>query len=169
MTATPTLLADAMTAAINTAAGDGDFVPQSFTARRSYPDWDDDFKDLKSLAVDVVPVSTDGNGALAELDSAGTLETEPAVDIAVRKRFEPSDREADGRLKNTSVDPLMKLVEQLHELFADGRMDHLSLAVGIDANWIEASVRTHCDYRKLREGYFLGVVRVRWNVSKAVA
>jgi len=167
MTATPILIADAMTAAINTAAGDGDFAPHSFTARRSYPDWDDDFATLKTMAVDVVFVSTDGSGALAELDSFSSMETEPAIDIAVRKRFEPGDREPDGRLKSGSVDPLVKLVEQLHELFADGRMDHLSLA-GVEANWLESSVRTHCDYRKLREGHFLGVVRVRWNTSKAV-
>jgi len=168
MTAVPILLADAVAAAINTAASDGDFTPQSFVTRRSYPDWDDDFASLKCLAVDVVFVSTDGSGALAELDSASTLETEPAIDIAVRKRFEPTDRETDGRLKNTSVDPLVKLVEQLHELFAMDRYESLSLAEGIEANWIEASVRTHCDYSKLRQGYFLGVVRVRWNVSKAV-
>jgi hypothetical protein len=168
MTAIPILLADAVTTVINTAVGDGDFSPQSFTADRSYPDWDDDFATLKTMQVDVVPVSTDGSGALAELDSASTLETEPAVDIAVRKRFEPSDRESDGRLKKSSVDPLVKLVEQLHEVFAAGRLESLSLASGIEANWQDASVRTHCDYRKLREGYFLGVVRVRWNVSKAV-
>jgi hypothetical protein len=168
MTAISILLADAVTTVINTAVGDGDFAPQSFTAERSYPDWDDDFATLKTMAVDVVPVSTDGSGALAELDSASTLETEPAVDIAVRKRFEPADRESDGRLKKSSVDPLVKLVEQLYEVFAAGRLESLSLAAGIHANWQEASVRTHCDYRKLREGYFLGVVRVRWNVSKAV-
>ena len=169
MTAIPILLADAVATAINTAAGDGDFTPQSFTARRSYPDWDDDFADLKDLAVDVVFVSSNGSsGQLAELDSASTLETEPAVDIAVRKRFEPSDRESDGRLKNASVDPLVKLVEKLHETFAEGRMTSLSLASGIDANWIDTSVRTYCDYAKLRQGYFLGVVRIRWNVSKAV-
>ena len=168
MTSTITLLADAVTTAVNTAAGDGDFSPLSFVSRRSYPDWDDDFKDLKALAVDVVFVASSGSGDLAELDTFSTLETEPAIDIAIRKRFEPSDRDPEGRLKNSSVDPLVKLVEQMHELFAGGRNTSLSLAEGVQANWVEATIRTHCDYRKLREGYFLGVVRVRWNVSKVV-
>lgn len=165
MTATLILLADAMATVINTAETAGDLGSLDFTARRSYPDWDDDFKDIKTLTVDVVPVTA---GSLAELDSASTLETEPSIDIAVRKRFEPADRETTGRMKNTAVDPLVKLVEQLHELFAEGRDDSLDLSGGICANWIDATVRTHCDYRRLREGYFLGVVRVRWNVSKGV-
>jgi len=168
MTAIPILLADAITAAINTAAGGGAFAPQAFTAKRSYPDWDDDFKDLKSLSLDVVWVSSDGSGALAELDSFSSLETEPSIDIAIRKRFEPSDRETNGRLKNASVDPLVKLVEQIYELFAAGRMESIDLGNGIEANWVDASIRTHCDYRRLREGYFLGVIRLRWNVSKEV-
>jgi hypothetical protein len=165
MTATLILLADAMLAVINTAETAGDFGALEFTARRSYPDWDDEFKDLKTLAVDVVPVTA---SILAGLDSESTLETEPSVDIAVRKRFEPSDREPTGRMKNSSVDPLVLLVEQLHELFAEGRGDSLGLSGGVYANWIDATVRTHCDYRRLREGYFLGVVRVRWTVSKGV-
>jgi len=170
MTATPILLANAVTTAINAAVTDGYFGSQSFTAKRSYPDWDDDFKELKELSVDVVFVSTNGtSGELAELDSYSSVETEPAIDIAIRKRFEPCDREANGRLKNAAVDPLVKLAEQLHELFAADRYESLELAAGIEANWIDASVRTHCDYRKLREGYFLAVVRVRWNVSKEVS
>jgi hypothetical protein len=165
MTATLILLADAMTTVINTAESAGDFGSLEFTARRSYPDWDDEFKDLKTLAVDVVPVTA---SILASLDSESTLETEPSVDIAVRKRFEPSDRESTGRMKNSSVDSLVLLVEQLHELFAEARGDSLDLSGGVYANWIDATVRTHCDYRRLREGYFLGVVRVRWTVSKRV-
>jgi hypothetical protein len=167
MTATITNLADAVTEVINV-ANDGDhFAPLSLVARRSYPDWDDDFKDLKGLSVDVVFVSS-GSGDLAELDTFSTLETEPAIDIAIRKRFEPSDRDGGGRLKNTVVDPLVKLVEQIHELMAGDRDEPIDLGGGVVANWLDATVRTHCDYRKLREGYFLGVVRVRWNVSKEV-
>lgn len=169
MSAIPILLADAMAAAINTAEGSGTFAPQEFTARRSYPDWDDDFGDLKDLSLDVVFVSSDGNGPVAELDSIGSLQTEPAVDIAIRKRFEASDRETDGRLKNTSVDAMVKLTEQVYELFADARMTPLTLESGRVANWVDCVIRTHCDYAKLRQGYFLGVVRVRWNVSEVLS
>jgi hypothetical protein len=170
VSAIPILLADAITAVLNTADGNGTFAPITFDAKRSYPDWDEDFGDLKDLSLDVLFVSSDGNGATAELDSADTLQTEPAIDIAIRKRFEQSDRETkDGRLKNDSVDPLVKLVEQIYELFAGNRETPLTLASGLIANWVDCVIRTHCDYAKLRQGYFLGVVRIRWNVSKVVS
>lgn len=171
MTATPILLAEAMTTVINTAVSNDEFGELSFTARRSYPDWDDDFKDIKDLAVDVVFVASVGSGGdLAELDTFSTLEMQPMVDIAVRKRFSSSDRESTaGRLRNTSVDPIVNLVEQLHELFAGDRNTSLDLGGGLVANWVEANVRTHCDYSRLREAHFLGVVRVTWNVSKGMS
>jgi hypothetical protein len=169
MSAIPILLADAITAVVNADQAASAFGAVSFTAKRSYPTWDDDFKDLKDLSVDVVFVSSAGSGgALAELDSEATLNTEPAIDIAVRKRFEASDRESNGDLKKASIDPLVKLVEKIYEQLAGDRMQAISLSAGVDANWIDTSVRTHCDYGRLRQGVFLGVVRVRFDVSKAV-
>lgn len=162
------LLADAVTTEINAAVTGEDFDTLGFTARRSYPDWDDDFKDLNNLAVDVVFVSSGASGgSLVELDSFGSINTEPAIDIAVRKRFAPADRETGGRLKNTSVDPLVKLVEQIYELFSADRQTAINLAASLDANWIDTQVRTYCDYARLRQGVFLGVVRIRFDVSKA--
>jgi len=170
MSAIPILLADSITAVINADQAASAFGSVSFTATRSYPTWDDDFSTLKTLAVDVVFVSNGGggSGALAELDSAATIETEPAIDIAVRKRFQPSDRESNGELKTSAVDPLVKLVEKIYEQLAGDRGQAIALASGVDANWIDTSVRTYCDYKRLREGCFLGCVRVRFNVSKAV-
>lgn len=166
--ATLPLLADAVTTEINAAVTGEDFDTLGFTARRSYPDWDDDFKDLKDLAVDVVFVSSGASGgSLVELDSFSTIDTEPAIDIAVRKRFQPADKEANGRLKNTSVDALVKLVEQIYELFSADRQTAINLAASLDANWIDTQVRTYCDYARLRQGVFLGVVRIRFAVSKA--
>lgn len=162
------LLADALAAVINTAVTGVELDTVGFTARRSYPDWDDDFSDLKVLAVDVVFVSSGASGGDAvELDAAGMIDMEPAIDIAVRKRFGPSDREVDGRLKNTSIDALVRLVEQIHELFSGDRATEVTLAAGLTANWVDAKVRTYCDYAKLRAGCFLGVVRIRYDVSKA--
>jgi len=168
MSAIPILLADAVTGVINTAVA-ADAFDQDFTAVRSYPIWTDDFEGLKDLSVDVVFVSSGGQGALAELDSWQTLETEPAVDIAIRKRFQTSDR--DNRTNDVnvaSVDALVKLVEQIYETFAADRMTAIELASGIHANWIDSTVRTYCDYDRLRQGIFVGVVRVRFVVSKAV-
>lgn len=168
MSAIPILLADAITAVINADQDASAFGALEFTARRSYPDWDDDFTGLKNLAVDVVFVSSGGESA--DLDSAFSLATEPSLDIAIRKRFDtPSDRESGGRLKNSAVDSLVALVEQIHVLLCEDRNTSITLAGGITANWNGASIRTYCDYAKLRQGCFLGVVRVTFNVSKVVS
>ena len=123
MSAIPMMLADALTTVINTAQAASELGSQTFTAVRSYPDWDDDFKDLKGLEIDVVPVTSAGD--LVDLDTVGTINTEPSVDVVLRKRFEPGDKETAGakagRLKKTAVDPLVRLVEQIHELFSGDR------------------------------------------------
>ena len=167
MTAVPILLADAVTTVINTAETASAFGV-SFTARRSYPDWDLEYKDLEDTQVDVVFVSGQASGGdVVELDSVDSLEYNPAVDICVRHRFGPNDREtATGRLLNASVDPLVKRVEQLQEVLAAERGALLPLASGIEANWTDATVRTYVNQRRLREGLFEGVCRVRFNVSK---
>ncbi len=164
----PTLLVDHLTAVINTAQAADAFGALEFTARRSYPDWDDDFTGLKELAVDVVFVASGGDAA--DLDAAYFIGTQPAVDIAIRKRFDhPSDREANGRLKNSVVDALVTLVEQIHVLMTEDRNTAITLATGVTANWNGAIIRTYCDYAKLRQGCFLGVVRLNFDVSKAVS
>lgn len=167
MSSSITQLADEIAAVINTAEQAGDYGALEFTARRSYPDWDDDFNDLKDLAVDVVPVTSGGD--LVELDSVSTGSSDQSIDIAVRKRLNAtSDRDVVGRLKNTSVDPLVGLVEKLYETLAGDRMTAIIPAAGITANWMDTTVRTYCDYKRLREGCFLGVVRVRFDVSRAM-
>jgi hypothetical protein len=167
MSAIPILLADAITAVINTAEA-ADAFSQAFTAVRSYPIWADDFEGLKDLSVDVVFVSSGGQGALAELDSAQTLETEPAIDIAVRKRFQTPDRDdTTNEVKASSVDALVKLVEEIYETVAADRMTAIELASGVYANWVDSTIRTYCDYDRLRQGVFVGIVRIRFVVSKA--
>lgn len=167
------LLADEITALLNAAVAASSFTSltaddlTALTVRRSYPDWDDDFKDLKNLAVDVVPVTSGSSGGdLVELDSETSLATEPAVDVAVRYRFPASDRDQDGRLKNAPVDKLVSFVEEIFRELAGERMQALDIA-GLSANWIDTTVRTYCDYKRLREGSFLGLVRLRYNISRA--
>jgi len=164
----PALLADAITAVINTAQSAGTLGALEFTARRSYPDWDDDFTGLKNLAVDVVYVSSGGDDV--DLDAAFHLSTQPSIDIAIRKRFDhPSEKESDGRLKNSAVDLLVDLVEDIHVLICEDRNTALTLEAGVTANWDGAVVRTYCDYAKLRQGMFLGLIRINFDVSKEVS
>lgn len=168
MTAIPILLADHVAAVINTSVTAGEFAPLEFRARRSYPDWDDEYKDLSDLAVDVV--FTAANSGVAELDSAASLGSEPTIDIAVRKRFLQADRdESTGRLRNESVDPLVRLIEQIHELLAEERGEAVDLGDGASANWVEANVVSWVNQRMLREGLFEGVVRIRFAVSRVVS
>jgi len=168
MSAVPIQLADAIAEVINTAAADDQFAPLDFVARRSYADWDEEYTDLKDMAVDVV-FSASGAGVI-ELDSASSLGSELTIDVAVRKRFAPSDRDdRTGRLKNASVDPLVSLLEQIHELFSGDRANDIDLGGGITANWSEGNVVSWVNQRMLREGLFEGVVRMRFNVSKAGA
>lgn len=169
MSAIPVLLADAVTSVINAESVANAYLPHMFTAERSYPTWDDDFSGLKGLAVNVVFVASEsGDGATIALDSDQSIGTMPAIDVAVRKRFEPSDRDSSGDLKSSVVDELVELIEQIYETLASDRMQAITLEAGIHANWVDASVRTFCDYGRLRQGLFLGVVRIRFDVSKAI-
>jgi hypothetical protein len=168
MSAVPIQLADAVAEVINAAAADDQFEPLEFVARRSYADWDEEFTDLKEMAVDVVFSAS--SAGVVELDSASSLGSEPTIDIAVRKRFSPNDRDDRvGRLRNESVDPLVSLIEKIHELFSGDRANDIDLGGGIIAHWSEGNVVSWVNQRMLREGLFEGVVRLRFNVSKAGA
>jgi len=106
-------------------------------------------------------------GDTVELDAYGSIEYQPSVDICVRSRFDPSDRDPTiGRLLNASVDPLHKLVEHIHELLASGRLTSLQLNETTVADWVDANVRAYVNQRRLREGMFEGVVRVNFSVTR---
>jgi hypothetical protein len=163
--AIPIRIADAVTAEINGQS----FSIGEFTAYRSYADWDDKFEDLTTMAVDVVYVTRDTE---IGLDSRGFIGYVCSVDIAVRKVFGPTDREGNesnraGRLKNTSVDPLVTLLEQIHEYFV-GERANVVLDDETEANWLESDVKSWVNQRKLRDGLFEGVVRIKFSLRKAI-
>jgi hypothetical protein len=166
MTAIPVAIADAVAEEINTARLADQFAVSDFDAVRSYADWDEKYEGLDRLAVDVVFVATQQPGSI-DLVARGFIEYQHSVDIAVRKRFGTADRGTDGRLKNASVDPLIELVQQLHEHFAarrtTGVLDDLE-----ETNWEGANVSSWVSYRKLRQGLFEGVVRIRFLTRKAL-
>jgi hypothetical protein len=167
MTAVPILVADAITTEINSesvAIG----LPTGITARRSYADWDENFEGLRTTAIDVVFAAANSSmGSLVELESAGWLRYRPMVDIAIRKRFEQADRDTDGRLLNASVDPCVTLLQSIHEHFVARRnsvvLDDLS-----EASWIEGNVMSWVNQRKLRQGMFEGVVRIKFDYRRAI-
>ena len=136
---------------------------------RSYADWDEKFSDLVDPRIDVVFSSHQQSrrDAQIELDSYATLLYRPSVDIAIRKRFESTDRDPDsGRLLNTSVDPYVTLLENIHEFFVAKRTLDVLETTSLDVTWDETLVIGWVNQKKLRAGLFEGVIRMVFNVSR---
>lgn len=155
--AIPIRTAEAVAAEINSITGV--LAVSGWVAQRSYADWDHDFRDLNEIAVDVV-YRTNHDKNDIELDDYYHLVYRHDIDIAIRKRFEPEDRDSDTqRLLNSSVDPLVTLLGQFHEHFVRLR-NGLVLPSVPDTNWIESQVMSWVHQGKLRKGLFEGVVRL---------
>lgn len=136
---------------------------------RSYADWDEKFSDLVDPRIDVVFTSHQQSrrDAQIELDSYESLQYRPSVDIALRKRFESSDRDPDnGRLLNASVDPYVTLLEQIHEFFVKRRTGDVLTTSSLDVAWEETLIMGWVNQKKLRAGLFEGVIRLTFNVSR---
>jgi hypothetical protein len=140
---------------------------QKFEAVRSYADWELPLEDSGPLdgrvLVDVVPVSTPAT----EIETRASISYQMQVDIVVRKRLGPENRDAAGRYLLASIDPLVLLVEQINERFTPVRFatpDH----VAWDA---EAGNRILAAYKPshLREHHqFTGIVRLGFKAHKEV-
>lgn len=167
MTAVPIAIADAVVTQINAAAEDDEFSIAGITANRSYFDWDEKYESLGSPLVDVVFLTHQKPDAI-RLNARNKLRYEVGVDVCVRQRFEATDRhESTGRLKNTSVDPLVTLLQEIHELFVSNRNTQ-TLPEEEQANWTAIEVMSWVNQKKLRQGFFEGVVRLRFDFTKAI-
>lgn len=165
--AVPILIADAVTAELNTAADRSGFSDNTFNAKRRYFDWDVDYSDLDGMVVEVVYRVTQPEESI-RLDSVGHLSYTVAIDIVIRKRFGPDDRQTtDGRLKNSAVDPLVLLLQEFHELFV-GTRNSIPLNDVSEANWQSSDVLSWVNQAKLRKGLFEGVVRVEFEYRKVI-
>ena len=166
MTAVPIRIAEAVTAELNAAIGAGAFSVTGWTPRRSYADWDEAWKDLTTLAVDVVFVALGADNRV-DLDSASSLEYRQAVHIAIRKRFTPAERDTEGRLLNTAVDPLVELLEEIHEHFVKLRLGQ-TLPTEPLANWELSENAQWVNLELLRQGLFQGVVAITFRIPAEV-
>jgi hypothetical protein len=84
------------------------------------------------------------------------------IDIGIRKRFEFDDQENTGRLKTSEIDPLVLLVEQMHELFCG---EHRVLAD--DIHWRQTDIRATYIAEHLRlHRQFTGIIRIRFDAHK---
>lgn len=166
MTAVPVRVAEAITAELNAAIAAGAFALTGWTPRRSYADWDEDWSDLSTIAVDVVFVTMGADNRIA-LNTYSTQEYRQAIHIAIRKRFGVNDRDDDGRLLNASVDPLMELLEQIEEHFTKLRLGD-SLPSDTDAAWQVSEIAQWVNQDLLRRGLFQGVVALTYTVANEV-
>jgi hypothetical protein len=138
---------------------------------RSYADWDENFSDLVDPRIDVVFTSHQASrqDSTIELASVDSQMYRPSVDIAIRKRFESQDRDPDnGRLLNTSVDPFVTLLEDIHEFFIDRRDGDVLTTSSLDVSWAETTIMAWVNHKKLRAGLFEGVIRLTFEVTKEI-
>jgi hypothetical protein len=157
----PIRVADAVTTEINGYS----FEIGSFTATRIYPIWDQNFSGLDTMVVNVVFVV---HMMDIGLDARGFIKYEPSIDICVRKKFDADDRDGDtGELLNASVDPLVYLLQEMHEYFV-GERASVVLDDETEANWLESDVKSWVNLKLLRKGLFEGVVRIKFQIRKAI-
>jgi hypothetical protein len=165
MTAVPIRIADAVAAQLNVGAAADAFGVNDWTAARRYPDWDDKFTDLseETPSVDVVfRAAVD-----APLDDQNSLDYMVDIDAAIRRRFAPDDRDVNGRLNNSAIDPLVNLLVEMHEYFVSRRESN-ALATEPLAVWQASSVKLLVDHKKLRQGLFYGWLRLTFQWSEDV-
>ncbi len=151
-------LAKAVTAQLAAAT-----LSQKFAPERSYAEWDVDLKDEDQLHVDVVAVTTEQT---ADLSSHSTLKYVVPVDIGVRKKFGPDKQNDDtGRIQIESIDELVLLVQEIHELFTPKRLTQFEAGVWQETKIVVCPATKHL--REMRQ--FTGIVRVTFRVDKKVA
>ena len=168
MTSTLTIqIADAVAAEINSAVAAESFEVLDFTARRSYPDWKENFEDLKDMAVDVVH-AIDEDEAVG-LATAGSIRYSPTIHIVIRKKFGQADREEPtNRLRNSSIDPLSTLLDDIRKHFIGRRNDGVLDGMP-DVQWDGASqVKRWYDPHKLAMGLFEGYVQLKFTVDEVI-
>lgn len=161
-------IADAVAAEINAAVAASSFETVGFTAERRMFDWDANFEGLDGLSVEVIFITKLGQGGdHVKLDSAASLSYPVKVDVVVLKRFDGDDHDQNsGRLKVESVDPLVRLLEQIQEHFVAARND-IVLSDVEDANWI--GVEPYWINQSLmRGGLFQGAVRIAFEYTREI-
>jgi hypothetical protein len=136
-------------------------LSQDFEPERSYADWQLELKSAGTLRVDVVAVTTKQEVELAARGGA-KFYTIP-VDIAVRQKFGQAAQDEDtGRIEIATVDELVYLVQEIHELFLPNRLENFQAGVWQETKLIANPLHHHL--QKLRQ--FTGIVRVTFKAEK---
>ena len=144
-----------------TSALAGGSFSQTFTAERSYADWELPLDDAAAdaLRVDVVPV----NNPETDLETRGQVNYKAAADIVVRKKLNvPEQDPSTGRIAIGQIDALVALVLEIHQFFLAARLANYDSAV-----WDKTEIRAAYVPKHLRQHrQFTGIVRVTFDVSR---
>lgn len=139
----------------------GGTFSQTFTAVRSYADWELPLDDAAAdtLRVDVVPV----NNPETELQSRGQVNYKAAADIVVRKKLNvPEQDPSTGRITIGQIDALVALVLEIHQFFLAARLASYDSAV-----WDKTEIRAAYIPKHLRQHrQYTGIVRVTFDVAR---
>ena len=148
--------------AIKSAIKDHDFGVTFDELERNWADFNVEIEEIGKLRCDVVGVVHEA----CEFDSRGSLNYVCPVDIVIRKRFGQADQTDCGRLDVKEIDRLALLVEQINEFFCEEYNKRLP---GFDdATWRSVDIRACASREHLQKRMFLGVVRVTYDVHKAL-
>jgi len=146
--ATIVQIADAVVAGLNNAS-----LSQPVTAARHYlPEFD--LKEMDALHVSVVPAELDEEIADRSRDRA-----EYKIHVAVQKRVLKQDPPG---LDATAIDGLMRLVEEIDDLFR-----HKPLSGYPQAHWIKTENKPIYDPKHLKEmGQFTSLLALTFQVTR---
>ena len=144
-----------------TSALAGGAFSQTFTAERSYADWELPLDDAAAdaLRVDVVPV----NNPETDLETRGQVNYKAAADIVVRKKLNiPEQDPSTGRIAIAQIDALVAFVLEIHQFFLAARLASYDSAV-----WDKTEIRAAYIAKHLRQHrQFTGIVRVTFDVAR---
>lgn len=152
-------VADAATAQINAAVEDGYFVGHQFKANRTWASWKSEITGNTCLRVDVRAMRYD----TSELDNRESIDYQCSVEIYIRQEFGEEHRGQDREIRTEVIDKLVRLTEQLHELFVENP------ETDDDIIWNDSKILATADPDHMARGQYFGAVRVTFDAPKELA
>ena len=141
---------------------DASLSQAGLNVERSYADWELELNDFDQLHVDVVSVMTE---QAVELASRGKHQYTVPVDIGIRRKFgHEKQSDATGRIEITEIDDLVLLVQEIHELFAKGRLTEFQSAVHQETRILANPIKQMLHQNR----QFTGIIRLTFRVDTEI-
>ncbi len=159
----PVNVAEAIAAELTAAVAASTFVLDPLVRRGYMQDRDLKLESIAALLADVQVAECE-----SEMLSRATMIYHCRTDIAVREKFEQSERQSSsGEIKTSEIDNRLILVQQIHDFFAraDDDSPGRRLETMADAVFEEVVFRPLYYPQHLREnGQFTGIISVLYSV-----